>query len=447
MEYDELEPLTDQALATISNAFTNPGTYTQVVTILVIYLIAFVVANRLRKLAGHFNVSPEQAEGQPIKLFVSKLLNLIFPLLAILLLRIFVEISEAVIDEGWLMRAALTIAVLLLCNSIIDDFVRHRFIEFVFRFIGLPILLLHLLGVLDELIAILESISVSIGNIEISAYGVTRVLLFGTILFWLGRVSIRTGREIVQRQEQFDLRTREVSVKLIEILVFFLIFLLLLQIMGINLTALAVFGGALGVGLGFGLQAIASNFISGLIILLDRSVSIGDYVEFDEEHAGVVREMNMRSTTLETFDGCDIMVPNEKFIVEHFVNWTHKDKRQRYRVDFSVAYDSDIHKLVDIIRTIVASHPQVISGDDIPIEERPDCEIDSFGDSGINMFVEFWMEGIDDGKNRVGGDLLLMILDALREYGFEIPFPQREVRVLNQSFSVSSPKRVDPKKS
>ena len=215
--------------------------------------------------------------------------------------------------------------------------------------------------------------------------------------------------------------------------------------MGINLTALAVFGGAIGVGLGFGLQAIASNFISGIIILLDRSLSVGDYIEFDEEHAGVVREMKMRSTTLETFDGRDIMVPNEKFIVESFINWTHKDKRQRYRVDFSVAYDSDIHKLVDIIKEVVASHPQVISGDDVPIEERPDCEIDSFGDSGINMFVEFWMFGIDDGKNRVGGDLLLMILDALREHDFEIPFPQREVRVLNPSFSVSSPKKVNPK--
>ncbi len=216
-------------------------------------------------------------------------------------------------------------------------------------------------------------------------------------------------------------------------------FLLLMQVMGINLTALAVFGGALGVGIGIGLQAIASNFISGIIILLDRSVSIGDYVELEDGRTGVVRQLNLRSTTMETFDGKDIVVPNEKFIVESFVNWTHKDKRQRYRVDFSVAYHSDIRKLVEIIKEVVASHPQVFSGDDIPVEERPDCEIDSFGDSGINMFVEFWMEGIDDGKNRVGGDLLLMILEALQEHGYEIPFPQREVRVLNDRFSVSKP--------
>jgi small-conductance mechanosensitive channel len=98
-----------------------------------------------------------------------------------------------------------------------------------------------------------------------------------------------------------------------------------------------------------------------------------------------------------------------------------------------VAYHYDIRKLVEIVKVVVASHPQVFSGDEVSLEERPDCEIDSFGDSGINMFVEFWMEGIDDGKNRVGGDLMLMILEALQQNGFEIPFPQREVRIVNEN--------------
>ena len=219
-----------------------------------------------------------------------------------------------------------------------------------------------------------------------------------------------------------------------------LVALLLLNVMGINLTALAVFGGAVGVGLGFGLQAIASNFISGIIILLDRSLTIGDYVELEDGRTGIVRELGMRSTTLETFDGKDIMVPNEKFIVESFTNWSHQHGKQRYRVDFSVAYDTDIRKLVELVKEVVASHPQVMSGEELPIEERPDCEIDSFGDSGVNMFVEFWMEGIDDGKNRVGGDLLLMIFEAMRDNGYVIPFPQREVRGLNPEMSI---RRVD----
>ena len=438
MALEKISQIATEIVEKANSAISQTETYTQLGIIIVIYALSFVIAGRIRKYAPALDARGIDPAAHPVRKFISKLGNLVFPVLAIFLLRISVEISETMLEQGWLVQTALTIAILLLFNSIISDFISNKVVARFFRWLGLPILFLHLLGLLTGLIEILESISLSIGNIELSAYGIVRVAIFGTLLFWLGRISSKTGREIITKQENLDARTREVAAKLFEFAIFFFIFLLLLQVMGINLTALAVFGGAIGVGIGFGLQAIASNFISGIIILLDRSVSIGDYVELDDGRTGVVRELNMRSTTLETYDGKDIVVPNEKFIVEPFTNWTHKDKSQRYRVDFSVAYHSDIRKLVEIIKEVVASHPQVFSGADVPIEEQPDCEIDSFGDSGVNMFVEFWMEGIDDGKNRVGGDLLLMIFEALREHGFEIPFPQREVRVLNKNIAVSS---------
>jgi small-conductance mechanosensitive channel len=225
--------------------------------------------------------------------------------------------------------------------------------------------------------------------------------------------------------------TKEVFSKLFEVSLFCIIMLLLLNVMGINLTTLAVFGGALGVGIGLGLQSIASNFVSGIIILLDKSLTIGDYVELDNGKTGFVREFRMRYTVLETYDGKDLLVPNEMFISNMLINWSHKDPKQRYKIDFSVPYSTNIRAMIEFIKVAVSEHPQVISGVDVPFEERPDCEIESFGDSGINMFVEFWMNGVDDGKNRVGGDLLLIIFETLRENGIEIPFPQREVRILN----------------
>jgi len=438
MALEKFNQVVEQATEKASEVLSQPETYTQLGIILAIYAVALVLANRIRRYAPFLDEKHGDVAVHPLKKFIGKLGSIVFPLLAILMLRISVEISESTLNQGWLVQTALTIAILLLCHSVIRDFISNKVVATIFRWLGMPLLFLHLLGILVALIDILESISITIGSIEISAYGIARVAIFGSLLFWLGRVSNKTGREIISRQENLDPRTREVASKLLEVAIFFVIFLLLLQIMGINLTALAVFGGALGVGIGFGLQAIASNFISGIIILLDRSVSIGDYVELEDGRTGVVRELNMRSTTLETFDGKVIVVPNEKFIVETFTNWTHKDKSQRYRVDFSVAYHSDVRKLVEIIKQVVASHPQVFSGEDVPFETRPDCEIDSFGDSGINMFVEFWMEGIDDGENRVGGDLLLIILEALQEHGFEIPYPQREVRFLNENYSISN---------
>jgi small-conductance mechanosensitive channel len=437
MALEKIDQIIAQLGESVVAAISQTETYTQLGMILLIYLVSFLLAARIKHYVPFLGTRDVDPAAHPLRKFVSKLGNLVFPLIAILLLRISVEISQSALDQGWLVQTALTIAILLMFNSIVNGFISNLVVARTFKWLGIPLLFLHLLGLLSGLIEILESISVNIGNIEISAYGIIRVAIFGSLLFWLGRISNKTGRELISKQENLDIRTREVAAKLFEVAVFFIIFLLLLQIMGINLTTLAVFGGAIGVGIGFGLQAIASNFISGIIILLDRSVSIGDFVEIEDGRSGTVRELNMRSTTLETFDGKDIVVPNEKFIVEPFTNWTHKDKNQRYRVDFSVAYRTDIRKLVDVIKKVVAEHPQVISGEDIPIEERPDCEIDSFGDSGVNMFVEFWMEGIDDGKNRVGGDLLLDIFEAMREHGFEIPFPQREVRVLNENIAVS----------
>lgn len=428
---EKLYQIIEQFQGKASQVFSQSETYMQIAIIFGIYLVAYTVANRIRKYLSFLDAKSENDEHHPIYVFLGKLGDLIFPLLAILMLRIASEVTPKTLSHDWIIQSALIVAVLLLFNSIVQELVKSNTICRIIKWIGMPILFLHLIGALSSLIVILQGISINIGNIELSVYGVLRVAIFGSLLFWLGRASNTTGQDIIRRQQRLDFRTKEVAAKLLEVIITLIVFLLLLQVMGINLTALAVFGGALGVGLGFGLQAIASNFISGVIILVDKSISIEDYIELEDGRSGIVRELNLRSTTLETFDGKDIMVPNEKFIVESFTNWTHKNKKQRYRVDFSVAYHSDVRKLVEIIKAVVATHPQVMCGDDIPIEERPDCEIDGFGDSGINMFVEFWMLGIDDGKNRVGGDLMLLILEALQENGFEIPFPQREVRVLN----------------
>jgi small-conductance mechanosensitive channel len=420
-------------VARLQSLIAEPATYIQLGIVAAVYIVARLVAGQFRRLFPRLREAGDVDGAHPLARAIRRSNKLIVPLLALVLLRISVDISRSVLDRSWVVQIALSITGLLLFYSLVRNFAKTRFVAAALLWLGLPLLGLHFAGLLDGLIAILESIALTVGTIHVSLYGLIRVTIFGSLLFWLGRASNSTGQDMIRRQQQLDLRTREVAAKLLQVSIVGVVFVLLLQVMGVNLTALAVFGGAVGVGLGFGLQAIASNFISGIIILLDGSVSVNDYIQLADGRTGIVRELNMRSTTLETFDGKDIMVPNEKFIVESFTNWTHKNKKQRYRVDFSVAYHTDIRALVDIIKQVVARHPQVISGDDVPLEERPDCEISSFGDSGINMFVEFWMNGIDDGENRVGGDLLLMILEALQDHGFEIPFPQREVRVLNDA--------------
>ena len=432
MEVEKLVQQLQEMFNTALSAVLSAAFILQLSMIGLIFLVSFLIASRLKKQFTFTEHQPTDGD-HTLHLLIYRLGGAIFPVLAISFLKLTTVLGDQYQFDAWLLDIALIIAVLIFLNSFINAFVTNDIIATFMRWVGLPIVFLQLIGVLPTVIQALESISMSLGNVTISAYGIARVLVFGALLFWLGRASNSVGQDIIRNHKTLDITTKEVFAKLFEVALFCVVVLLLLNIMGINLTALAVFGGAVGVGLGLGLQSIASNFISGIIILLDRSLTVGDYVELEDGSKGFVREFKMRYAVLETYDGKDILVPNEKFINSLMINWTHKDPKQRYRIDFSVAYKTNIRAMVEIIKEAVAEHPQVISGEDVPFEERPDCEIDSFGDSGVNMFVEFWMQGIDDGKNRVGGDLLLIVFETLRENNIEIPFPQREVRVINES--------------
>ncbi len=438
MDIESLNAKAEQTLSALLELASGPQVYAQLGLILLAIILAYSFAALLRKHSPILREAPVSKPWLTLKRTIHRTGYLLFPLLVIVFLGAAVELSELVVEQSWLIRISQSLAVVFLLYSIIVRFIKYRFIDLVLKWVMIPIAVLHVFGWLDDVTTYLDTIDLEVGNIRISAYGLARAAVFGSILFWLGRVSNNAGQRMIRKQEDLDVGTREVFAKLFQVVLFSVLFVLLLQIMGINLTALAVFGGALGVGLGFGLQSVASNFISGMIILLDRSLKIGDYIELDDGRGGTIREINMRSTSLETFDGKDIMVPNEQFITTRFVNWTHNNKKQRYSLGFQVAYDTDIPKMLDIVREVVRSHPQVINNPDTPTEERADAEISGFGESGIDILVEFWMEGVDDGLNRVGADLLLMIWQALKDNHIEIPFPQREVTIVNAGAAAST---------
>jgi small-conductance mechanosensitive channel len=433
MEFDP-QKITEQLVETwavIQHWATSPEFYAQLAAIACAVLLAFLSMRGAQRWIKFFADEPVTGKVLGLRTFLFQLQQLIFPILNILFLEIAVDVGDSVWKQSALIRLAQSVALIFLVYTVATRFVPSRGMRGLVQWIGIPIGTLHVFGVLDDVSKFLDDIALTAGDIHISAYALLRTLIFGAVLFWLGRLSNTVGKDVIRNRQSLDIGTREVFAKLFEIGVFVVIFLLLLQVMGINLTALAVFGGALGVGLGFGLQQIASNFVSGIIILLDRSITIGDHVELEDGRNGTLRELNMRYGILETFDGKDIMVPNEKFITSSYTNWTHKNKLQRYPLKLQVAYSTDLDLLFDNIRAICAAHPKVLSGDDLPIEIRPDAEIAGFGDNGIDILVEFWMEGIDDGENRVGADLLHSIWRSIQENGMQIPFPQREVRILN----------------
>ena len=415
----------------------SPPFYAQVVSIILAWLAARYVGKILQKNVPFLNSEPKEGRLQQLRNIVYQGRNLVTPLLWVAALAIIVPVLDAVLGSSWLVRLAQSLALVLALKAAIELFVAAGTLQLIVKLIVLPSALLIVFGVFDEFSAFLDTLAIQLGNIRLSALFLIKAAIFGGLLFWLGRLSNSAGQTAIQSQETLDLGSRSLFSKLFSILLFVVVGIVFFQLMGIDLTLLAVLGGAVGVGLGFGLQQIAANFISGMIILLERSLSIGDYIEMEDGKAGILKEINMRSTTLETFDGKEVMLPNEKFITTTFVNWTRDDPRQRYEVEFSVAYDTDIEPLPKIVAEAVSKHPQVLEE-----PEKVDVELRGFGDNGIDFGVEFWVDGIDDGKNKFSSDILFIIWRTLKEHGWQIPYPQREVRILGDQ---PAPKEVKAK--
>lgn len=433
LSIEELKATGFEFLDRITDWATSPQFYAQAVAILAAVVLAHIVAAQLRKRVGLMRepVAGDHRFARWMN-FAHSLRDLLFPVLAVLFLAIAIQVCLSAVGSAWLVRIAQSVGVVGVLYAAINRFITHSLVRTAAIYVGIPIATLQVFGWWDETVAFLDGVSLEVGNIRISLYFLAKAAVFGGLLFWLGRLSTTAGQKAIRNQKDLDKATRELFAKLFEIALFIIVFILLLQILGLDLTALTVFGGALGVGLGFGLQQIASNFISGIIILLERSLGVGDYIEMEDGKAGILKELNMRSSTLGTFDGKEIMVPNEKFITTTFVNWTRNDPRQRFEVEFSVAYDSDLHEVMRLVSQAVAKHKLVLSE-----PEAPDTELRGFGDSGVNMAVEFWSKGLDDGKNKFTADILLVVWDTLKANNISIPFPQHEVRILGDGPKLS----------
>ena len=423
-------------LAILQGWLASPQFYAQVIAILAAWIAAKIVARAVMHRVALLREEPTEGRFLRYQRLAFSCRSLIEPALFVALMMVAASVADAALGSSWLIRIAQSLALIRLLHAVIMRFLTHPVINAAARWIGLPVAAIYALGYFGQFTAALDSVAFAAGNIRISLLALSKAALFGGILFWLGRASSTAGQKVIRDQQSVDVQTRELAAKALELMVFAIVGLLLLNILGLDLTALAVFGGALGVGLGFGLQQIAAAFISGIILLLERSLKIGDYIELENGKQGTLTQINMRASILSTFDGKDINVPNDKFITTQFINWTHADTRQRYEVAFAVAYDTDLHEVPPVIIKAVSAHPQVLKE-----PEAPDVELRDFGAAGVNFAVEFWVDGIDDGKNKFTSEIRFMIWDALKKAGISMPSTVQEVRMVTGGTGAGTRKR------
>jgi len=254
MDADQLKT---QALAIVDLVVgwaTSPEFYAQAGLIAVALLIAYFFTSIVRRRSGLFTPPEDGVRGYAIRQFVCSVANLLFPLLLVTALAVAAEAALPMLGRNWLIKVAQSAAVVYLLYALITRFITNPMVRSAAIWIGLPLVALKVFGHFDEFSAFLDGMSLEAGNIRISIYFLFKALIAGGVLFWLGRLSSKIGQNIIRGQESLAPSTRELFAKLFEIALYCLVFVILLQIMGLDLTALTVFGGALGVGLGFGLQ-------------------------------------------------------------------------------------------------------------------------------------------------------------------------------------------------
>jgi small-conductance mechanosensitive channel len=216
------------------------------------------------------------------------------------------------------------------------------------------------------------------------------------------------------------------AVKLLQVLLYGAAFFMGLRAVGVDLTGLAVLSGAIGVGLGFGLQKVVSNLVSGVIILLDKSIKPGDVISLGETF-GWINALGARYVSITTRDGREYLIPNEDLITGQVVNWSHSNDFVRLDIFFGTAYGDDPHKVRKIAVSAASAVPRVLS------ERAPVCHIVSFGDSSVDYILRFWIRDPTQGLTNIRGNVYLALWDAFQAEGISFPFPQREVRLLDQT--------------
>ncbi|KQI70138.1 mechanosensitive ion channel protein [Loktanella sp. 3ANDIMAR09] len=337
-------------------------------------------------------------------------------------------------SRSYLLQIIGNLALAWLLVALTTRLIGNPFMRGVARYTLWAWITLRILGLTDEFSALLDSAAFHIGEVRFSLLQLVQAVLIIGVL-WIGaRFLSRTATGRIRGNKDISPSMQVLAVKAMQIALYGAAVFIGLRTIGIDLTGLAVLSGAIGVGLGFGLQKVVSNLVSGVIILLDKSIKPGDVISLGDTF-GWINSLGARYVSITTRDGKEYLIPNEDLITGQVVNWSHSNEFVRLDIYFGTAYSDNPH---DVRRIAIAAAQSV----DRVLSSRPTvCHIVGFGDSSVDYILRFWISDPTGGLTNIRGNVYLALWDAFAENGISIPFPQREVKVLDDS--VLSTRRID----
>jgi small-conductance mechanosensitive channel len=332
--------------------------------------------------------------------------------------------------RSYLLSVAANLAFAWLIIRLVTSVIRN---EFIVRLVSLSAWLvaaLSILGRLDPTIEALDSVSVALGDLRLTPLLLIKLAVLLAVALWLTNIASNFVESRITRSGDLTPSIQVLLIKMIRLALMIFAVAVVMSAVGINLSALAIFSGAAGVGIGFGLQKIVANFISGIILLVDKSVKPGDLVTIGDS-SGRISAMKTRYISVAAGDGREFLIPNEDLVTQKVTNWTYTDKNTLVKVNFGTNYDADPRLVCKLAIDVAAAAPRAIKG------KPPSCILVEFAEAGMKFSLTFWIAD-PDGMDNVKSDVMLSLWEVFKREGIRVPYPVREIRIRGGALPVET---------
>ncbi len=422
-----LETLWVNALSFLTGVITPGWKQNQVLILIGLALVAWLLHNRSGIVLENYVRAHEGWAKWQLRFVVQikRRLGLIwFALLAWIVYLVMKNITWP--SRSYLVGLAATLAAVWVGTAFAARLVRNRPMRRIVTWFLWIYATLFMLNVSDDVATFLDKIALEIGDFHLSVLTLITAMVVIGVLLTVARIASQASSSSIRKNKDISPSMQVLAVKGVQLSLYGVAFFMGIKAVGIDLTGLAVLSGAIGVGLGFGLQKVVSNLVSGIIILIDKSIKPGDVISLGETF-GWIQTLGARYASVLTRDGREYLIPNEDLITGQVVNWSHSNEFVRLDIYFGTAYGDDPHQ----VRKLAVAAAQ---GVERVLSFKPAvCHIVGFGDSSVDYILRFWIRDPTGGLTNIRGNVYLALWDTFKEHDISIPFPQREVLMVENS--------------
>ena len=418
------------AARSIGAEVTSPWLYLQLGLILTAAGIALAAAAVIRSRTDMTSLA--MGWPAPFRLFIRVLVgsapSAAFALL-ILLARV-VMLASTWPSRSYLLSVAANLAFAWLIIRLFTSVIRNPFFVRLVSVSAWLVAALSILGQLGPTIDALDSVSIVLGGLRLTPLLLIKLGVLLIVALWLTNILSNFVESRITQSADLTPSIQVLLIKMIRLALMIFAVALALSAVGINLSALAIFSGAAGVGIGFGLQKIVANFISGIILLADKSVKPGDLVTIGDS-SGRISAMKTRYISVAAGDGREFLIPNEDLVTQKVTNWTYTDRNTLVKVNFGTNYDADPRLVCKLAIDVAAGAKRALKG------KPPNCILIEFAEAGMKFSLTFWIAD-PDGMDNVKSEVMLSLWDAFKREGIQVPYPIREIRVRGGALPVET---------